>query len=167
MVPQYEEKRFKVQCGREVHEKKKETNPDYLRKKLGVCKRYQETYLSSEKYHVKGIVDDVFLLNDGTMAPFEYKYSEFKGHIPETYKMQLFFHALLIRETYDRSVTRGYVCFVRSKNLIKEVQIDDEVFTELESIVTTIFNIIQNGYYPKGTITKGRCIDCTYRKICV
>jgi len=167
MIPEREEKRFKVQAGREVHEKKRVTNPEYMRKKLGVLERYQETYLSSEKYHVKGIVDDIFLLHDGTMAPFEYKFAEFKGHISETYETQLTFHALLIHEVYGRNVVRGYICFTRSKNLIKEVQITDDMLSELESMVHDILNIIQNGYYPKGTTTKGKCIDCAYRTICV
>eukprot|EP00831_Metopus_contortus_P039372 TRINITY_DN30868_c0_g1_i1.p2 TRINITY_DN30868_c0_g1~~TRINITY_DN30868_c0_g1_i1.p2 ORF type:complete len:123 (-),score=18.96 TRINITY_DN30868_c0_g1_i1:80-448(-) len=58
-ISQYEERRFKVQTGRDVHEKKRIANPDYFRKKLGVCARQQEVYLSSETHHIKVIVDDV------------------------------------------------------------------------------------------------------------
>ena len=35
-IPQHEEKRFKVDIGRTIHEKIRKTNPEYLRKKLGV-----------------------------------------------------------------------------------------------------------------------------------
>ena len=38
-IPQHEEKRFKVQKGRTVHENKVQVNPDYLRKKLGCVER--------------------------------------------------------------------------------------------------------------------------------
>ena len=34
-IPQHEEKRFKVQKGRTIHEDKVKLNPQYLRKKLG------------------------------------------------------------------------------------------------------------------------------------
>jgi len=34
-IPQHEEKRFKVQKGRTVHEDKMRVNPEYLRKKFG------------------------------------------------------------------------------------------------------------------------------------
>ncbi len=33
-IRQYEEKRYKVQKGREIHEKREKENRDYLRKKL-------------------------------------------------------------------------------------------------------------------------------------
>jgi CRISPR-associated exonuclease Cas4 len=36
-IPQHEEKRFKVEVGRKIHEKK--MNPEYLRKKLGVTEK--------------------------------------------------------------------------------------------------------------------------------
>lgn len=166
-ISQYEGRRFKVKVGREVHEKKRITNPNYFRKKLGVCGRNPEVYLSSEKYHVKGIVDDVLTMDDGTMAPFEYKYSEFKGSIPETYQMQLAFHALLIHEVYNTQVNRGYLCFVRSNNLVKEVEISKEIINSLTDIVKEILTIIQEGYYPEKSKNKNRCIDCTYQKICV
>ena len=166
-ISQYEDRRFKVQTGREVHEKKRISNPDYFRKKLGVCGRSQEVYLSSEKYHIKAIVDDVLTFDDGTMGPFEYKFSEFKGRIPETYEMQLAFQALLIQEVYHTRVTRGYVCFVRSQNVVKEVAISGEMIDSLTEIVHDILSIIQEGYYPKKTITMTKCDDCTYRKICV
>ena len=38
-IPQYEEKRFKVQKGRTIHEDKQRINPDYLRKKMGCIER--------------------------------------------------------------------------------------------------------------------------------
>lgn len=166
-ISQYEGRRFKVQTGRDVHEKKRIANPDYLRKKLGVCGRCQEVYLSSEKYHIKAIVDDVLTFTDGTMGPFEYKFSEFKGKIPETYEMQLAFQALLIQEIYHTRVTRGYICFVRSQNVIKEVIISEDMIDLLGGVVQDILGIIQEGYYPKKTIITTRCDDCTYRKICV
>jgi len=36
-IPQHEEKRFKVEVGRKIHEKK--MNPEYLREKLGVTEK--------------------------------------------------------------------------------------------------------------------------------
>lgn len=166
-ISQYEGRRFKVQTGRDVHEKKRIANPDYFRKKLGVCGRCQEVYLSSETHHIKAIVDDVLTFDDGTMGPFEYKFSEFKGKVPETYEMQLAFQALLIQEVYHSKVTRGYICFVRSQNVVKEVPISEEMIDSLAEIVQSILSIIQEGYYPKKTIITNRCDDCTYRKICV
>ena len=38
-IPQHQEKRFKVQKGRDVHDDKQRINPAYLRKKLGCIER--------------------------------------------------------------------------------------------------------------------------------
>ena len=60
-IPQHEEKRFKVMKGREVHEKKMITNPEYLRKKLGVVKKEINVFIASKQHHIKGIVDEVLI----------------------------------------------------------------------------------------------------------
>jgi CRISPR-associated exonuclease Cas4 len=35
-IPEYQEKRFKVEKGRTIHEVARDRNPEYLRKKIGV-----------------------------------------------------------------------------------------------------------------------------------
>jgi len=61
-IKQHEDKRFKVQKGREVHKEKSSTNKEYLRKKIGIVKKESDVYLSSENLHLKGIVDEVLTL---------------------------------------------------------------------------------------------------------
>jgi len=41
-----------------------------------------------------------------------------------------------------------------------------EDFKKAINVVEEIFQIIQNGYYPRRTRYTNRCIDCTYRNIC-
>ena len=72
-IPQYEGSRFKVQKGREVHEEKRITNTEYLRKKLGVLRKELNVFIASKTHHIKGIVDEILFLDNGTAAPFEYK----------------------------------------------------------------------------------------------
>ena len=110
-IPQHQELRFKVMKGREVHEKKLITNPDYLRKKIGVVKKEMNVFVASKQHHIKGIIDEVLILDDGTAAPFEYKYAEFKDTIFQTYKYQLVLHAIMIRENYHLDVNRGFHLF--------------------------------------------------------
>jgi len=56
-IPQHEEKRFKVQKGRTIHEDKMRVNPQYLRKKFGCIERKKSVYLSSTATGIRGIVD--------------------------------------------------------------------------------------------------------------
>jgi len=165
-IHQHEDRRFKVLKGREVHERKARENTSYLRKKLGVCQRADEVFLVSERLQIKGIVDVVLWLSDGTIAPFEYKFSEYSGCIPETYLMQLAFQGVLLQENYHRSVTRGYVCFVRSKNRVEEIVFPADQYHILENILENMSVIIQEGYYPERVQYSNRCHDCTYRNLC-
>src|SRR6516165_6605267 len=71
-VPERQERRLLVQKGRQAHEERRRINPSYLRKKLGVVKRQFDVPLASRRLGVRGSVDEVVTLSDGTMAPFDY-----------------------------------------------------------------------------------------------
>lgn len=165
-IPQHEEKRFKVLKGREVHEEKLITNPDYLRKKLGVIKKEMNVFIASKQNHIKGIVDEVLFLDDGTAAPFEYKFAEFKDTIYQTYKYQLVLHAIMIRENYHVDVKRGFICFTRSNNHIETIEFTEEDFKRGLEIVNEVLEIIDKGFYPNKGKYKNKCIDCCYATIC-
>jgi len=166
-IPQWEEKRFKVLKGREIHKIKAETNKTYLRKKLGVLKKEIEVPLNSEKHHIHGKVDEILTLDDGTMAPMDYKFAEYKEKLFRTHKYQSYVYALLIKENYQKEVNRGFICYARSNYLVKEIEFTRKGFDEVISIVDEILKIIQTGYFPKKTKYASCCIDCCYSNICI
>jgi len=165
-IPQHQEMRFKVLKGREVHEKKRITNPDYFRKKLGVVGKEIDVFVASKECHIKGIIDEILFLDDGTAAPFEYKYAEFKDTIFKTHKYQLVLHGLMIKENYGKEVNRGFICFTRSNNHIEQVDFKESDFVRGIEIINEILNIIEKGFYPAKTKFKNKCIDCCYRTMC-
>lgn len=164
-VPQHEEKRFKVQKGRTVHENKVQVNPDYLRKKLGCIERKKSVYLSSER-GMRGIVDEVLFLDDGTAAPLDFKYAEYKDRTFKNHKYQLTFYAQLIKDHFQVLVNRGFIVYTRSRNKLIEVPITERMYSELDSIIRDLLDVLQKGVYPKPTKYKARCGDCCYRNIC-
>lgn len=166
-IPQHQEKRFKVLKGREVHETRKLTNRDYVRKKLNCIRKESEIFIASKKYHIKGIVDEVLFLEDGTAAPLEYKFAEYKEKLFKTYKFQMVLQALLIRENYNIEVNRTYICYTRSNSLVKEIEISISDFKKAEKIIEEILDIVQKGLYPKTSRSSRKCVDCCYRNICV
>ena len=166
-IPQHEEQRYKVLKGREVHEQKQRLNKAYLRRKLGCVDKEMGVYLASERYHLKGIVDEVLHLSDGTLAPMDYKYAEYKERIFRTYRFQSILYGMLIRDNYGKDVNRGFVCYVRSRNLVKEIPFCDGDFERAVVILDEMLEIIQRGLFPKGARSKVQCIDCCYRNICV
>jgi len=166
-IAQREERRYKVLKGRELHESREKVNRDYVRKRLNCARKEISVYLTSRKYRFKGEVDEVLFLEDGTAAPLDYKYAEFKKTVYRTHKYQAALYALLIMEHYGVNVTRGFVCYTRSNNHVEEIYFKETDFEKARAMVREILDIIQRGYYPDGTKQKARCVDCTYRNICV
>ncbi|RZB36876.1 MAG: CRISPR-associated exonuclease Cas4 [Desulfobacteraceae bacterium Eth-SRB2] len=84
-IPQNEGQRFKVKKGRNIHEKVRKTNPEYLRKKIGGIDRKSDVYLASH-LGTRGIVYEVLFLDDNTAAPLDYKFAEYKNKLFKTYR---------------------------------------------------------------------------------
>ena len=164
-IPQHQEKRFKVRKGRDVHDDKQRINPAYLRKKLGCVERKSSVYLSSAR-GIRGIVDEILFLEDGTAAPLDYKYAEYKERTFKNHKYQLTFYGQLIKENYNATVTRGFIVYTRSRNKLIELPITERMYLELDIIIRDLTNVVQKGIYPKPTSYKQRCPDCCYRNIC-
>jgi len=118
-IPRYEDRHFKVVKGREIHEKKLIRNKEYLRKRIGVIEKYLDQYLTND--YLRGRIDEVLLLKDGSMAPLDYKFAQYKERLFSTYKTQLISYSLLIEENFRRPVHKGYLVYVRSKNKLLEV----------------------------------------------
>lgn len=166
-IPQHEEKRYKVLKGREIHEEKSRINRDYLRKKIGCMDKEIDVYLASPRLHLRGIIDEVLFFSDGTLAPLDYKFAEFNDHVFQTHFIQSALYGLLIRENYQKEVNKGYVCYVRSNNFLKELNFSEDKFRQAKGIVEKIFEIVQKNYFPSRTKSLNRCIDCCYKNICV
>lgn len=164
-IPQYEEKSYKAMRGRHLHDRKQSINKEYLRKKIGVTEKYQEQYLSND--FLRGKVDEVLLLDDGTMAPLDYKFAQYKDKVFNTYKTQLFCYAWLIEDNFSRRVEKGFLVYTRSKNKLIEVEITEDAKQEVRENVNAIIDIIANNRFPKATRYKKRCRGCTYRNICI
>jgi CRISPR-associated exonuclease Cas4 len=166
-IPQHEDQRYKVMLGRELHDKKKMINRDYLRKKIECVKKDIDVYMVSRKYHLKGIVDEVLYLKDGSLAPFDYKFAEYTEFVYRTHRIQSILYGLMIKDCYRAEVKKGFVCYSRSNYKVKEIIFREKDFDEGKEVVEDMLNIIQLGYYPKKTSFAIRCVDCCYRNICV
>lgn len=164
-IPQHEEKYYKVQKGRMIHNAKTEQNKEYLRKRIGVKEKYLEQYLTNNL--LRGVVDEVLLLDDDTMAPLDYKFAYYDGKIYSTYKTQLYCYAWLIEDNFNKPVNKGYLIYTRSKNKLVEIQILDNDKNHVKKCANEILEIINKNFYPKATKYKKKCINCTYKNICV
>lgn len=164
-ISQNEEKRFKVMMGREIHEKREGQNKDYLPKKIGSCGKRIGVNLVSEKYGVRGKADEIHELEDGTMAPLDYKYAIYDERLFKTYKNQMILYALMIEEVYEKQVNKGYLVYCREENRLVEIEITQEDKARVLDYIEEYRNIME-GYYPQATKQRSKCLDCCYRNIC-
>ena len=163
-IPQHEEQHFKVMKGREVHDQKLEQNKNYLRKRIGATDKFLDQYLTNDL--IRGTVDEVLVLEDGTMTPLDYKFAIYEDKVYETYRTQLYCYAWLIEETFGKKVNKGYLVYTRSQHKLVEVPITESNKQDVKDAAQKIQEIIEENIYPKATKFKARCVNCTYRNIC-
>lgn len=163
-VPQYEADNYKVMRGRQLHDERLEQNKDYLRRRLGVVEKQLDQYLANGS--LRGRVDEVLKLVDGSWAPLDYKFAEWKETVYETYRTQLYCYAWLIEDNLGGTVKRGYLVYTRSRNKVVEVAVSRANVDDVKRVAAAAQDIIGRNFYPKATPYKTRCVTCTYRKIC-
>ncbi|MEZ5582077.1 MAG: CRISPR-associated protein Cas4 [Candidatus Competibacteraceae bacterium] len=150
-----------------MHQRRETENKGYLRRKIGVVKRENAVYLASSRLRLRGIVDEVLWLQDGTMAALDYKYTEVRDTAFKTHRIQILIYSMLIKETYGAEVSKGFIVYLRGGNQLLEVPITEEGIEEVRLLVDEIFAIIGSGRLPKRTPYRVRCQDCCYKNICV
>ncbi|MET6996922.1 CRISPR-associated protein Cas4 [Chitinophaga defluvii] len=163
-IPQYEQRNYKVMRGRDLHDKKLEENKAYLRQRIGVTDRYNDQYLTNSL--LRGKIDEVLRLKDGSMAPLDYKFASYDERVYETYKTQIYCYAWLIEENFKSVVNKGYLVYTRSKNKLIEIPVTSIDKLSVKKYAHEIHKIIDTNFFPKATKYKHRCITCTYRNIC-
>ncbi|MCF1182221.1 CRISPR-associated protein Cas4 [Marichromatium gracile] len=165
-IAQHEDQRYKVLRGREVHRRRSVENRDYLRRRIGATRRETEVYLASPRLRLRGIVDEVLWLADGTMAPLDYKYTPRREQVFKTHETQILLYAMLIAETYGLPVERGFVAYIRDGSHLIEVPVTTVGITQTRHLIDEIFDIIETGRLPARTRSPLRCEDCCYKNIC-
>jgi CRISPR-associated exonuclease Cas4 len=84
-----------------------------------------------------------------------------------TYKTQLACYAWLIEDNFGRPADRGFLVYTRSKSKLVEVVLEESFKADVKKKVKAIIDMIENNRFPKATRYKKRCIECTYRNICI
>lgn len=166
-IPQFEDRRFKVQKGREIHQRRETENKDYLRKKLGVVKKEIAVYLASTRLRLRGVVDEILWLADGSLAPLDYKYTPAREDVFKTHRTQITLYSMLVAEIYGEPVHKGFVAYIRGPASMIEVPFTKADADEAVHQIDAIFAIMATGKLPRRTPYQVRCLDCCYRNICV
>ena len=142
-IPQYEERRYLVQKGIMVHQDRQKRNKEYLWKKIGVVRRISDVYLESETYHLRGLVDEAVTLSGGSMAPVDYKYSEYREQAFRPHKTQILCYCMLVEEVYQKPVYNGYIFYIaggsRHLSIPYNVVEKNSILRDIETILSIIY----------------------------
>ncbi len=163
-IPQNETKYHKVMRGRDLHLQRSRQNLGYLRKRIGTVDKKMDQYLTNDL--LRGEVDEVLWLKDGSMAPLDYKFAQYKDRVFDTYRTQLYCYAWLIEENFGRQANRGFLVYTRSKNRLVEIEINATHVAKVKQASSEVQEILVENKYPKATKYKRRCVNCTYRNVC-
>lgn len=164
-LSQHEEKFSKVLRGRNLHDERLERNKNYLRKRLGVVARYDDQYLTND--FLRGRIDEVLELEDGSMAPLDYKFAEYQDKVYSTYLTQLYCYAMLIEHNFGKQVNKGFIVYTRSNNKVMTIPIPPSALDAIRRTADEIADVVTENHFPKATPIRKRCLNCTYRNVCV
>ncbi|WP_238318265.1 CRISPR-associated protein Cas4 [Methanocaldococcus villosus] len=83
------------------------------------------------------------------------------------HKYQSILYGLLIKENFNAKVNRGFVVYVRSGNLVKEITFNQKDINNAIKFVDLIFDIIENEEFPIDIkVNKKNCVGYCYRNLC-
>lgn len=159
---QYEEKRGTVMAGRSLHTRSEKDNPAYVPKVAG-GKKLIALQLYSTRLGLSGKIDEAYETGSEIVL-VERKYTDFTV-ITYTLKTQVGLLSMLLEENRNKPVTRAFVVFQKSKRVVKEIKLTQELKDFALQKLESVKQIIASGISPDAQYD-ARCLDCTYRKVC-
>ncbi|MCD3245459.1 CRISPR-associated protein Cas4 [Clostridium botulinum C] len=144
--------------GDQVHENVDKFGEEQRRGKI----IYKNVKLSSDYYGVILKVDTVEQDGD-EVYPVEYKRGK-KG-LWKNDKYQMTVQAMLLEEKLGRSINKGYIYYVGSKERI-EIKITDKLKQEIIQAINCIRNLYDSMIIPDG-VDDNRCKYCSIKNICL
>ncbi len=115
----------------------------------------------SQSLHLSGKIDEVVDTPDGSF-PVDYKLSK---HASYHFKIQLTAYAMLLEETTQQGIAKGYLYLIPSHDMIS-VRFTRKLRQQVELAMTKMRHIAQTEMIPEPTDKFQRCVDCEFRRFC-
>jgi CRISPR-associated exonuclease Cas4 len=120
--------------------------------------------LFSERLGLNGLLD-CLIITEKERIPVEYKLSGYSKEPHRSHKYQLTGYALLIEDTWNCIVRRGFLYYADVREVV-EVKFTQRLKDSVKMVLKEIRRMLNREYLPEPTRISGRCIDCEYKSYC-
>ncbi len=154
---------YKMEAGIEAHsdERKRAARRSLKMVNATEGQRHFDLLVSSANLGLSGQIDEVVETED-QLVPVDYKLARQAGY---HFKMQLTAYALLLEDTFQKRVSRGFIYLIPSRKAL-EVQITLKLRTDVQRALDEMRNIMDREQIPSPTEWRQRCVDCEFRRFC-
>ncbi len=122
-----------------------------------------QVYLSSTRLGLHGVLDMLITAENGDIYPVDFKHSLYKKGLHQKY--QLAAYAMLLEETFLRSVRFGFIHLIPAKAIVP-VEITTSMREHVKKVLSAIRKVAVSEKMPAYIRSDRRCVDCEYRNYC-
>ena len=182
-MPQDLTDNFKVQQGRNIHTPQLNNKKSYLRQQLKAELVQEDAFLHTQG--LRGRVDEVLEMPDGSLAPLDYRYAEFmpkeqQGHkkanssgvvrpgsrVFKNIRLQMQCYAYMLQQQYNKPVKQAFVVFTRSQYHIETINVHAADLDRIKVATAEIEHLLRHPVFPGPPNTINHCTDCLYNPVC-
>lgn len=153
--------------GRKKHvEADKKSSRNKIVRELPRLEKKYGIRLFSEKLNFATVADCVLV--DGqtkTAYPVQFKNTITPPVIYNTMRKQVVLEGLLLQEQFGYSVSKGFINFLLSKEIV-EVEIDDYSKESVIRDLGQMRELLEAEKFPEKTDSANKCRDCCFRNYC-
>jgi CRISPR-associated exonuclease Cas4 len=146
-------------------EEKRDRRRSLLRYGLEKGERHYEVSLYSPRLALRGVVDLVIVAScggDREAIPVDYKFAR---RVHRSWKQQLAAYGMLLEDVWGIPVRRGYIYLLMMRRA-EMVRISAREKGAARAMLRQIREMIAAERTPEPPRTRGRCVDCEFRRFC-
>jgi CRISPR-associated exonuclease Cas4 len=163
-LPHVRPRTYKMEAGQAAHEDEqaRAARRTLARYALPEGERHFDLLLQSARLGLRGKLDEVIALGDGTLIPVDYKLTR---AVAGNHRLQLAAYALLLEAVYGGAVTRGFVVLIPTQKAV-EVAINGKLRAAVATRLEEARTMVKEERMPEPTTVRARCYDCEFRRFC-
>ena len=153
--------------GRKLHELfEKKTKRNKIVKEFPKLPKEYNLHLESKYLNFRTFLDCLIIdRTKNTAFPLEYKDAKRPKKIYRTFKIQMLAESLLVKTQLGYNVQLAFIKFEQSGELAK-ISIEEKNLEQVKETIREINRIVESELIPEPTVSKKKCKDCCYWRIC-